>query len=101
MVMAATVIAMLAFTINCGWIRDWFPAANQILITAINPGTVLAGFVTVLTLLALGITGSTRKSAIVFFTCFLVSFVIMTYFALVHRGPNWDFYWWPSLWPTH
>ncbi|MBT3295845.1 MAG: DUF4405 domain-containing protein [Verrucomicrobia bacterium] len=100
-VMAVTVVAMLTFTITVGWLRDWFPDTNQILITAVNPGTVLAGFVTILTLGALAITGSTRKSAIVFFTCFLVSFVILTYFALIHRGPNWDFYWWPSMWPTH
>jgi quinol-cytochrome oxidoreductase complex cytochrome b subunit len=100
-VMSIAVVGMLAFTINVGWIRDWVPDCNQILITLVNPGTVLAGFLTLLTLGTLGITGSTRKAVIVFFTCFLVSFVILTYFALIHRGPNWDFYWWPSLWPTH
>ena len=100
-VMSAAVVGMLTFTINVGWIRDWYPDCNQILITAVNPGTVLAAFLTLLTLGTLGISGSTRKSVIVFFTCFLVSFVILTYFALIHRGPNWDFFWWPSLWPTH
>ncbi|NQU40601.1 MAG: cytochrome b N-terminal domain-containing protein [Lentisphaerae bacterium] len=99
--MAVAVVSMLTFTVKVGWLRDWFPDTNQILITTVNPGTVLAAFTTLLTLGALMVTGSTRKSAIVFFTCFLVSFVILTYFALVHRGPNWDFYWWPSLWPTH
>ncbi len=100
-VMGAAIIGMLAVTINFGWLRDWFPDTNQILITAVNPGTVLATFLAVLALGALAVTGSTRKSAIVFFTGFLVSFVLLSYFALVHRGPNWDFYWWPSLWPTH
>ena len=99
--MAVAVIGMLVFTITKGWLRDWFPEVNQIMITTLNPGTVLATFVTLLTFATLGITGSTRKGAITFFTCFLVSFVLLTYFALIHRGPNWDFYWWPSLWPTH
>ena len=27
--------------------------------------------------------------------------MILTYFATVHRGPNWDFYWSMSDWPTH
>ena len=44
---------------------------------------------------------STRMGAIALFTCFLVGFVILTYFATVHRGPNWNFYWWPTQWPTH
>jgi quinol-cytochrome oxidoreductase complex cytochrome b subunit len=100
-VMATAVIGMLVFTINVGWIRDWVPDTNQILITAVNPGTVLVAFMTLLGLGTLVITRSTRQCAVVFFTCFLVSFVILTYFALIHRGPNWDFYWWPSLWPSH
>ena len=100
-IMAAAVVGLLAFTINAGWIRDWMPDCPQLLITAVNPGTVLATFLTLLTLGTLGVTRSTRRAVLVFFTCFLVSFVILTYFALVHRGPNWDFFWWPSLWPTH
>ena len=38
-------------------------------------------------------TDSTRLGAVALFTCFLVAFVILTYFATIHRGPNWDFYW--------
>jgi hypothetical protein len=44
---------------------------------------------------------STRAGAIALFTCFLVSFAILTYVATVHRGPNWDFYWSKSQWPIH
>ena len=33
--------------------------------------------------------------------CVMVGFFVLTYFATVHRGPNWDFYWWPSQWPGH
>jgi len=31
----------------------------------------------------------------------LAGFTLLTYFATVHRGPNWHFYWWPSQWPVH
>ena len=44
---------------------------------------------------------SVRLAAVALFTCFLVGFTILTYFATVHRGPNWHFYWWPSQWPVH
>jgi hypothetical protein len=44
---------------------------------------------------------STRMAAIALFTSFLVAFVILTYFAVYHRGPNWDFYWLKSQWPIH
>ena len=44
---------------------------------------------------------SVRLAAVSLFTCFLVGFTLLTYFATVHRGPNWHFYWWPSQWPVH
>jgi hypothetical protein len=40
-------------------------------------------------------------AAIALFTTILVGFVILTYVATVHRGPNWDFYWSKSQWPVH
>jgi hypothetical protein len=46
-------------------------------------------------------TNSTRMGALAVFTCFLVAFVILTYFATVHRGPNWGFYWSQADWPMH
>jgi quinol-cytochrome oxidoreductase complex cytochrome b subunit len=95
------VIGMLAFTVSFGWLRNWFPDINQIWITMVNPGTVLMTIFVLLTFGAVAKTRSTRIGVTVLFTYFLVSFVILTYFATVHRGPNWDFYWWPSLWPTH
>jgi len=100
-VSAIAVVAMLVFTVQAGWLRDWFNDINQIWITMINPGTVLMGMFVVLALAVIMKTRSMRLGMTVLFTFFLVSFVILTYFALIHRGPNWDFYWWPSLWPTH
>ena len=39
--------------------------------------------------------------AVALFTCFLVGFVILPYVGTFLRGPNWDFYWRQSDWPTH
>jgi len=98
---AAVTVAMLVFTVNVGWLRNWYPDVSQLAITLINPGTVLVAFYAVWSVATVRVTDSTRMGAIALFTCFLVAFVILTYFATVHRGPNWDFYWWPSDWPAH
>jgi len=98
---AAFVVLILAFTVRLGWIRTWFPDVPQLLITALNPGTVLVAAFAWWSLRAVRSTGSTRMGAISLFTCFVVAFTILTYFATFMRGPNWDFYWSPSDWPTH
>lgn len=93
-------ISTLAFTVNFGWLRDWFPNIPQIVITFINPGTV---FVVACAAWSIGIlrtTNSTRMAAIGLFTCYLVCFAILTYFATFHRGPNWAFYWSTADWPV-
>ncbi|RMF73405.1 MAG: DUF4405 domain-containing protein [Planctomycetota bacterium] len=94
-------VGMLVFTVKYGWLRNWAPDIPQIVITFINPGTVLVTAFVLFSLLMIRRTRSTRMGAIALFTCFIVAFVILTYFATVHRGPNWSFYWWPSQWPTH
>lgn len=96
-----SITAMLIFTVLFGWLRDWFPDIPQIIIIAVNPGTIITGAIVWWSLRILNRTGSTRLGAVAVFTCFLVGFIILTYFATIHRGPNWDFYWWPSLWPVH
>jgi quinol-cytochrome oxidoreductase complex cytochrome b subunit len=94
-------VGMLVFTVNAGWLREWYPEIPQIVITFVNPGTVLALAFALFSIFIVRISNSTRMGAIALFTCFIVAFIILTYFATVHRGPNWDFYWWPSQWPTH
>ncbi len=100
---AASVIAMLWFTVRFGWLRNWESTSHvpQIVITLFNPGTVFVALFAVWSILIVRITRSTRMGAIALFTCFMVGFVILTYFATVHRGPNWDFYWSPADWPMH
>jgi quinol-cytochrome oxidoreductase complex cytochrome b subunit len=95
------VVGMLAFTINLGWLRNWFPNIPQLVITLVNPGVVFLLVFMVWSLMIARLTNSTRMGALAVFTCFLVSFTILTYFATVHRGPNWGFYWSPSEWPSH
>ncbi len=97
----AAVIGMLAFTVNLGWLRSWYPHIPQIVITILNPGTILLAIFVAWSLTVMKLTNSTRMGALATFTCFLVAFVLLTYFATVHRGPNWQFYWSQSDWPSH
>ncbi|MEK6797588.1 MAG: cytochrome b N-terminal domain-containing protein [Planctomycetota bacterium] len=99
----AAVIGMLAFTVNYGWLRNWAATAEvpQIVITLFNPGTVFVALFAIWSIVVVKWTNSTRMGAIALFTCFLVGFVILTYFATVHRGPNWNFYWSQASWPVH
>ena len=97
------VVGMLWFTVSFGWLRDWELTAHvpQIVITVFNPGTVFVVVFALWSLFVVKMANSTRMGAIALFTCFLVGFAILTYFATVHRGPNWDFFWSKSDWPVH
>jgi quinol-cytochrome oxidoreductase complex cytochrome b subunit len=97
----AAAAGMLAFTVNFGWLRNWFPHIHQLWIIAVNPGSLLVLVYAGWSLLVLRRRDSVRLGAVALFTCFLVGFTVLTYFASVHRGPNWLFYWWPSQWPIH
>lgn len=100
---AASVVGMLWFTVRFGWLRNWEATSQvpQIVITIFNPGTVFVALFAIWSILVVKATRSTRMGAVALFTCFLVGFVILTYFATVHRGPNWDFYWSMADWPVH
>ncbi len=98
---AAVTVGLLAFTVKFGWLRNWYPDISQLVIILVNPGTVLVTFFVFWSFRCMIKYDSTRISAIALFTCFLVSFAILTYFATCHRGPNWDFYWLKSQWPIH
>lgn len=98
---AAVVVGMLIFTVSYGWLRAWSPEIPQIVITLVNPGTVMLAIFALWSLFVIKTTNSTRLGALALFTCFLVAFVILTYFATVHRGPNWNFYWSQAEWPSH
>ncbi|MCH7686099.1 MAG: cytochrome b N-terminal domain-containing protein [Planctomycetes bacterium] len=95
------VVGILAFTVNFGWLRSWYPDIPQIVITLVNPGTVLLVIFMTWSFAVTKRMNSTRMGAIAIFTCFLIAFTILTYFATVHRGPNWEFYWSQGDWPVH
>ncbi len=104
---AIVCVAVLAFTVNFGWLRDWLPEltqrfakTTQIVIMLFNPGMVYVVASAIWSLGLLRLTNSTRLASIGLFTCALVFFVILTYFATIHRGPNWGFYWSRAHWPA-
>ena len=96
-----SVLALRVLTVNLGWLRNWVPGIPQLVITALNPGTVIVGIYMLWSLWILRRTGSTRMSAVALFTCFLAGFIVLTAMGSIFRGPNWQFYWWPSQWPVH
>jgi quinol-cytochrome oxidoreductase complex cytochrome b subunit len=96
-----SVVALLAFVIRYGWLRQWFPSVPQLVITFVNPGTVYTLLFVFWSLWIMKRHNSTRMAAIAIFTCFLVGYTILTYVGTVHRGPNWDFYWSQADWPVH
>jgi len=94
-------ILLLALSIGFNWPGVWFGDKGKFLIHFINPGTILLLMFAVWSVLVLQRYDSIRMGAIAFFTCFFVATVVLTYFAWGHRGPNWNFYWWPSIWLHH
>jgi quinol-cytochrome oxidoreductase complex cytochrome b subunit len=98
---SAGLIAVLAFSINFGWFRNWWPDIPQLWIVLINPGSLWVGFIMAWSLYMIKRTGSTRMGAIALFTMAMVTYVILTYTGTELRGPNWDFFWSKSQWPVH
>lgn len=97
----ALVIAVEAFAIRFGWLREWYPQIPQLVITAVNPGTILAGLYAMYSLWLIRRYNSARAGALGLFTCFLCGFLVLTVIGTYFRGPNWAFYWSPAEWPQH
>jgi hypothetical protein len=95
------VIGVEVVAIRFGWIREWWPAAPQLLITFVNPGTVLTAIYGVWSVWCVRRWNSTRAGALALYTCFLCGFVVLTIVGVHFRGPNWLFYWSPADWPAH
>ncbi|MCR4411316.1 MAG: cytochrome b N-terminal domain-containing protein [Thermoguttaceae bacterium] len=95
------VLAVEAFAIRFGWLREWFPDVPQLAITAVNPGTLLAAVYGAYSLWVVKRYGWARAGATALFTCFLSGFVVLTVIGTYFRGPNWTFYWSPADWPGH
>jgi len=94
-------ISILVLAIGFDWSGAWPEGAEKFAIHFINPGTILLLMFMAWSLFVFHIYNSIRKGAIALFTCFVIAVVVLTYFAWGHRGPNWDFYWWPLAWQHH
>jgi hypothetical protein len=97
----AAALVIEAVAIRFGWLREWFPEIPQLVITFVNPGTLLAAVYALYSLWLVRHCGSIRAGALGLFTCFLCGFVVLTVIGTHFRGPNWDFYWSPAEWPQH
>ncbi len=95
------VLAIEAVAIRFGWLRQWWAACPQILITFVNPGTVLVLAYGAFSIAIVRRFNSTRAGAMALFSCFLAGFTVLTVIGTHFRGPNWDFYWSPGHWPGH
>jgi quinol-cytochrome oxidoreductase complex cytochrome b subunit len=96
-----TTTGIEAFAIQFGWIREWFPKAPQLLVTAVNPATLITLLYGAYSVWLVRRHQSARAGALGLFTCFLCGFVILTIIGTWFRGPNWIFYWSPADWPRH
>lgn len=97
----ATSIGVEAFAIRFGWLREWFPDIPQIVITFVNPGTIIMSLYALYSLYLIRRYASARAGAIGLFTCCLCGFLVLTIIGTYFRGPNWDFYWSTADWPGH
>ena len=97
----ALVIGLEALVIRFGWLREWYPQIPQLVITAVNPGTILAALYALYSLWLIRRYNSARAGALGLFTCFVCGFLVLTIIGTYFRGPNWDFYWSPADWPKH
>jgi len=94
----ASALLVESLVIRFGWLREWFPGIPQLVITAINPGTVLTLAYGWYSVWLVKRYGSARAGALGLFTCFLCGFVVLTVIGTYFRGPNWEFFWSPGEW---
>jgi quinol-cytochrome oxidoreductase complex cytochrome b subunit len=97
----AAAIGIEALAVQFGWIREWFPHAPQLIITFLNPGTLLTLLYALYSIWLVRRFQSARAGALGLFTCFLCGFIVLTIIGVYFRGPNWTFYWSTSQWPKH
>jgi hypothetical protein len=95
------VLVVEAIAIRFGWIREWYPDAPQLLITFLNPGTIIALAYALYSMWLVQRHNSVRSGALGLFTCFLCGFFVLTVVGTFFRGPNWTFYWSAADWPKH
>jgi quinol-cytochrome oxidoreductase complex cytochrome b subunit len=93
-------VGVLIVDVKLGWLGDWFGGIPQLVIILVNPATVLTLAFVLWSFLIKRKYGSTRYTVLALFTCAMVAFVILTAVGILFRGPNWEFYWLKSQWPS-
>jgi quinol-cytochrome oxidoreductase complex cytochrome b subunit len=93
-------VGVLVVDVKLGWLGDWFGGVPQIVIILVNPATVLTLAFVLWSWLIKRKYESTRYTVLALFTCAMVAFVILTAVGILFRGPNWEFYWLKSQWPS-
>ncbi len=94
-----SIVLLIGFTVQFGWLRNWFPGIPQLMIILINPATIIMALFAYWYFKIIKETGSMRMASIGLFTLIIVGFAVLTYVGVFLRGPNWDFYWFKSQWP--
>jgi quinol-cytochrome oxidoreductase complex cytochrome b subunit len=94
------VVLQLFVMIRFGWLRDWFPGISQWFVMLINPATITGGLFILLAERVRRRRQSSRMAALALFTSTFVALVIFTAIGIWFRGPNWEFYWSVSRWPS-
>ena len=97
----AASILLEAFVIRFGWLREWIPNIPQLIVTLINPATILTTIYALYSIWCIRRFQSVRAGALGLFTCFLAGFLVLTIIGTYFRGPNWEFFWSPADWPQH
>ncbi|MCL4793166.1 MAG: cytochrome b N-terminal domain-containing protein [Bryobacteraceae bacterium] len=97
----ASSILLEAFVIRFGWLREWIPNIPQLIVTLVNPATILTTIYALYSIWCIRRFQSVRAGALGLFTCFLAGFLVLTIIGTYFRGPNWEFFWSPSDWPQH
>jgi len=72
-------------------IRILYPNAPAILVDLINPATILIGVTAIISVIIGVRTRSWRLAALMIFTSFAISFIVLTIIGTLFRGPNWEF----------
>lgn len=91
-------VLFLYLSIAFNWPQFWISNKAKWLSDLINPGTLFSLSVILWSSFWFKRGQSGRTGTVAFFTCFFIGTIVFSYFGWTHRGPNWEFYWWPSLW---
>ena len=97
--LAITLITVFIY-IRFGWLRDWFPDISQGWVLFFNPASIMAVTFILYSVHVRKKTRSSRMAAIVLFSAALTALIVLTIIGIWFRGPNWEFYWSSSQWPT-